>query len=404
MARGFSGGLSAGRLLFLFAVLAAAGGRAAWAETSVLKTDHFEIRADLSEVSAEAVSRLALVMEGRFAEHNRIFRFDPARLPGPLVVSVFGDPDRYENHVASLTDGDVPPGAAYLHFARPEPRELAVRLGGWETGTPEALPFQAFIQFLRAFVPNPPAWMRDGFGAYFATLDFNTEGEPVRRENLAWLDQVKSMAEIPTPDEIMRAADSGESENFSGLAWSLVSFFLESGDGDYLRSLTESFMALSGSKSAGENAAAVADRVAMWHDMDALAADHAAFLKSRMSFSDLVDEGRRQYGNGMPDGAEAAFRAALEIRPDHHVPFYYLGLLAYNRGDTETAEIFYNRALELGADAAAVTYAIALNAATAGRLDEARGLLARSADMAPDRFGERAADLSDLLDELGKPQ
>jgi len=397
MTRGFSGGIFAGRFLFFFAVLAAtAGVGKAGAETSVLRHGHFEMRADLSEVSVADVMILANIMEGRFAEHNRVFRFDPATLSGPLRVSVFGDPGGYESHVASLADGEVPPGAVYLHFASEDLRELAVLLGSGEAGIPEALPFQAFIQFLRAFVPNPPAWIRDGFAVHFATLDFDSEGTPFHPENLAWLDQVKSMPKIPSPGELMRTTDPEATENFPGLAWSLVSFFLASG-GDYLRSLAESFITLSPANGAEENTAAVADRIAMWHDMDALAADYETFLGSRKSFSELVDEGRRYYGEGMADEAKAAFEAAVGIRPWHHVPFYYLGLLAYNRGDTDEAETFYLKALGLGADEAAVTYAIAINAATAGRIDDALGLLEHLAGLSPERFGERAGNLSELL-------
>jgi len=361
------------------------------------RTAHFEVLVEFEGAGPGDAQALARQMEARFAAYNRVFRFNPGRLPGPLRVRAFGDAERYESHVGALMGGGAaPPGAIYLHFAQAEMRELVIHLGS----EGDALPFQAFIQFLRAFVPNPPIWMRDGFGVHFATLGFGEDGEPAHGENLVWLDAVKAMGELPTPEAIMRATAPGDMENFPGLAWALVSFFLNSGNDGYLRSLMEGFMVLSDAAAAGENAAAVADRVAMWNDMGEMARDFRDYVGSRVSFSDLVAEGQRAYGSGWKDRAEEAFRRALEIRRDHYAPWYYLGLIAYNGGDTGAAERYYRIALDLGADEASVLYALALNAATAGRTGEAISLLRQSAELAPDRFGERAEALIWQLDNL----
>ena len=362
-----------------------------------LRTEHFEIIAYLGDASPEDAQALALQMEARFAAHNRVFRFDARRLAAPLRVRAFRDAQRYEEYVASRLDGEAPPGAVYLHFAQAEMRELVIHLGG----EADALPFQAFIQFLRAFVPNPPVWMRDGFGVHFAALGISAEGLPLHRENLVWLDAVKGMGELPPPEAIMAAGAPAELENFPGLAWALVSFFLNSGNENYLRSLTESFMVLSYAAGADENAAAAAGRIAMWNDMGEMTVAFRAYVGSRRSFGELVEEGQAAYIEGRAQGAEEAFRRALEIRPDHYAPWYYLGLIAFNAGDTEAAQRYYRAALELGADEAAVTYALALNAATAGRIGEAIGLLRRAAELSPARFGERAEALIGQLEGIG---
>ena len=360
-------------------------------EFRILRTEHFEIHA-----AEEDALILALQMEGRFAAYNRVFRFNPGSLSGPLRVRAFRSREGYESHVAARVDGAVPPGAVYLHFAQADLRELVIHMGN-ESG---ALPFQAFIQFLRAFVPNPPLWIRDGFGVHFATLGFDTEGELAHRENLAWLDAVKAMPEPPGPEAIMRTLAPETMENFPGLAWSLVSFFLNSGNETYLRSLSEGFMMLSYRNTIVENTEAVASRIALWNDMDVMARDHLAYLATRNSFVDLIAAGQAAYIGGRPDEAEAIFRSALYIRSDHYAPWYYLGLMAYNAGDTEAAERYYRIALNFGADNASVLYALALNAATAGRTEEALELLRQTAELAPERFGERAQTLIDQLDNI----
>jgi len=371
--------------------LFAQGGPTPGAEFPMIRTEHFEIRA-----APEDARILALQMEGRFAEFNRVFRFFPGQLTGPLRVRAFRDRAQYESYVAERIEGEVPPGAVYLHFAQAELRELVIHLGN-EAG---ALPFQSFIQFLRAFVPSPPVWIRDGFGVHFATLDIDDEGRPTHRENLAWLDAVKAMRELPTPEAIMRTLAPESVENFPGLAWSLVSFFINSGNENYLRSLTESFMMLSYTNTAEENVTAVVNRIAMWNDMGLMARDHLAYLGSRSSFIELIAEGQAAYIGGRPAEAEEIFRRALRIRADHYAAWYYLGLLAYNAGNTVAAERYYRMALSFGADTASVLYALALNAAVAGRTAEAIELLRQSAELAPERFGGRAAVMIYRLDNI----
>jgi len=394
MRHGFAGWfLFLAGTVFTYTAFAQQGNLALEVEFPVLRTEHFEIHATLEDAQV-----LALQMESRFAAYNQVFRFNQGTLARPLRVRAFRDRDQYENYVAARIEGEVPPGAVYLHFNQAELRELVIHLGN-EAG---ALPFQAFIQFLRAFVPNPPVWIRDGFGIHFATLDFDGEGRPTHRENLAWLDAVKAMRELPTPESIMRTLAPESMENFPGLAWSLVSFFLNSGNDNYLRSLTESFMVLSYTNTAEENVTAVVNRIAMWNDMDEIARDHLIYLDLHSSFIDLIAEGQAAYIGGRPAEAEEIFRRALRIRADHYAAWYYLGLLAYNVGDTETAERYYRIALSFGADNASILYALALNAATAGRTVEAIELLRQSARLDPERFDERAAIMIYQLDGIRK--
>jgi hypothetical protein len=82
----------------------------------------------------------------------------------------------------------------YIHYRREERRELVLNYGAAGTELlPRALPYQAFIQYLRAFVPQPPSWIQKGFAIYFSGLSFSAGGEIDYRENLSWLDQARAV-------------------------------------------------------------------------------------------------------------------------------------------------------------------------------------------------------------------
>jgi tetratricopeptide (TPR) repeat protein len=365
-----------GLLLCIFAF--AADGMPA---DTVTRTEHFEVISD-----GDDAGLIAREMEERFAVYDQLIRFDPAVLSGPLRVRAFGRKEAYNAYVASKL-GSEAPGAVYLHYGEAGQRELVISRGA------DALSYQSFLQFFRAFVPQPPAWMKEGLAVYFSGLVRSDEGELSLKENLDWLETVKTLANPPSPEAIL-LADTGERpEPFPALAWSLVSFFLNSGKEEYTRSLTDSFMVLSADSTAAENAVAVMKRIARWNNMENLAADYRRYLESRKTLAELIAEGQRAYAGGDMAGAEAAFRAVLERKTDHYVPYYYLGLIAYNAKNYPLAEEHYFSSLGYGAENAIVFYALGLNAAAAGNNAEAADYLRQAAEIAPDRYREKAEAL-----------
>jgi tetratricopeptide (TPR) repeat protein len=337
-------------------------------------------------------------MEERFAVYNRLFRFDPAQAVFPLRVRAFGNRDDYRDYVSARL-GTASPGAVYLHYNQRERRELVIDRGSADEA--KNLPYQAFIQFLRAFVSNPPSWMREGFAIYFSTLGFNGEGKISWEENLSWLDTVKGLdgktplleAVLGADSAVYSAAAGIGSPEFSGIAWSLVSFFLNSGGEEYFRALTDSFLLLSDSKTAAENSEAVMRRISLWNNMDKLNRDYRAYLDSRKTFTELVAEGQRAWAAGDTAAAELAFTKALNQRPGHYAPYYYLGLIAYGENSYDLAEQYYRSSIQYGADFALVSYALGINAAAAGKNREAVNYLREAAAAAPDRYLEKTESL-----------
>jgi tetratricopeptide (TPR) repeat protein len=355
-----------------------------------VRSEHYAVISDGGD--GAAVSR---EMESRFAVYNRLFRFDPAAGSLPLLVRVYRNKTSYDAYISGRLGG-TRPGAVYLHYRQSDRRELVINRGSPEEG--KMVPYQAFIQFLRTFVPNPPSWMREGFAIYFSTLTVTEDGEPAYEENLSWLDTVKGLGEKAfSPEAILLADQRGFPQDFQSLSWALVSFFLGSGREEYFRTMTESFLLLSSTATAAENSETLMKRISLWNPPDTLSGDFRNYLASRKTFTELIEEGQRAYALRDPIGAELAFLGALDQKPAHYAPYYYLGLLAYEEGAVEMAEQYYLSALRYGADEALVFYALGVNAAAAGKTGDAIDYLRRAAAASPERYREKSDSLIQRL-------
>ncbi|MDR1256827.1 MAG: hypothetical protein LBJ86_03705 [Spirochaetaceae bacterium] len=352
-----------------------------------VRNQFFTVISDGGSYDAELLCR---EMEMRFDVYNRLFRFNPSDLSGPLRVVAFTNKAAYDNYVASKL-GSTRDGAVYLHYNQPERRELVVNRGSPDEE--RMLPHQAFIQYFRAFVPYPPTWMREGFAIYFNTLKFDKEIRELQyEENLSWLETVKTLGmRRPSLESVFLADVNGMPEYMQPVSWAIVSFFLNSGgNGDYFRAITESFMLLSTAKSAAENSQSVLERLTSWNSMDTMRVDYGNYTASRQTFTELVDAGQKAYLERDFASAESFFLAAMYQRPTHYAPYYYMGLLAYDENSYDTAESYYLTALQYGADSALVKYALGVNAATAGKNSEALVYLQEAANESPERYKERA--------------
>jgi tetratricopeptide (TPR) repeat protein len=345
-----------------------------------------------SEESAEALL-LAGELNQRFEVYNRLFRFDPARLTSPLKVRFIGGRTEFQDYVNSRVRQGSPSaeGSVYLHYNSVGNRELVVLRGEEQS----SLPYQSFVQFLRAFIPNPPSWIREGLAVYFNTLRYNKETWSLEyEENLAWLPTVKKTG-IPI-QSVLLADKNGVPANFQALSWALVSFFLSGGEDNY-RTLTDSIMLLQPEFSTEANANAVYERISLFNDMKAMQADFSAYLASRKTFAEISEAGQRAYVAKDFTGAQNYFYEALSQKPSHPVPHYYLGLVAYELKDYVKAEEWYNSALKAGAERGLVLYAMGVNAAAAGKKTEAVAFLREAALASPEKYGAKSEDLISKL-------
>jgi len=431
---------------------------------AMIRTPNFEVIYAQGEGAGEAefavVQQAAAQMEAFFELFNQLFRFNPAGAQGlPMRVRVFSDTQAFDSYLAyRLAPVEAP--VVYLHFERAELRELVINAGAGSEAA-DIFAHQAFVQFLRAFVPQPPDWMLEGFAVFFSGFAFSESGELVHSENLGWLYTARAARvspldilsaqglaagtqgaaqnaahlalEMPVfeaeleeeaygePDvlpsggpadaepaayeptyEWLEAGEAAEPglaepgadplENFTAHAWSLASFLMNSTE-DYMRSLTDSFMTLSPAASHAENTLAVKDRVLFGSSPDAFAADFHHYLDSRRTFAELVGEGRAAFYDGDEELAGYLFREAVMLNSGHYLPFFYLGLLAFNAEEFEAAEVFYLISMEAGADTAHVLYSLGLNAMAAGNNEQAVDFLTRASEEDPERFAERTEAL-----------
>ena len=122
------------------------------------ETEHFRV---LSEVGDSHAEETAEKLEALLFLFNDYFHFDLDELPVRLRARIFSGQSRYDTYLERVID-QTRDDFVYLHYTDLAKSELV----GFDTDEESfdiSLKHQGFIQFLRAFVPNPPLWMREGF-------------------------------------------------------------------------------------------------------------------------------------------------------------------------------------------------------------------------------------------------
>jgi hypothetical protein len=330
-------------------------------------------------------------MAERFDFYNQQFQFDPSKMVvSPLLVRVYSDKEEYDSYVTSKL-GRAQAGSVYLHPRRVASRELILHRGSDAAKT--ELPRQTFFQFLCAFIPNPPSWLKEGFAVYYTNLPYDDRtGTLLYQENLTWLPVVKSLgANGPSLEAVLSADSRGMPANFQAMAWSLVSFFNNAGQG-YADLLAEIVRSLSPTADVNTNSETALRIIRQRVGLDGLRKAYDEYFASRKTFNDIIAEGQRAYDAKDYVNTDLIFLRALDIQPTHYMPYYYLGLSAFETKLHELAEYYFRAALEYGADQAMVYYAMGLNSHAWGRNTEAQEYLERAVQIDPARYRTRAAD------------
>jgi tetratricopeptide (TPR) repeat protein len=145
----------------------------------------------------------------------------------------------------------------------------------------------------------------------------------------------------------------------------------------------------------------VFNRITRWVTPEILQNDFNIYLAGRKTFTEYINAGQQAYEAGDRAEARENFLKALDQRPAHFAPHYYLGLMAYEEKAYDQAESSYRSALHYGADPGLIQYARGLNAASAGRRTEAISFLEAAAQASPERYGDRAAAMITQLRQAG---
>ena len=358
-------------------------------------SDHYSVIADQGKDRADSLDRR---LEAYYGLFDSIFRFPADQLTAKLNVREFADKGAFDDYLKQIV-GDTRDDFVYLHYPTPQRSELLV-FPKPEPDYSESLAHQAFVQYIKAYISNPPLWLREGFAVWFESAGWDDKaGKLEFPENLAWLETAKSLKDKSLLMPIDKLLTIGQDEARSELdvfypqAWALVSFLVNSSDKDYNRLLWDSIAAMRKDASLDENQAAVAAIVKTWYGVEDADKALAAYLGQRKTFAELVADGIKAYAGQSWDDAAKAFSAAADIKKDSYVPQYYLGLIAYAKNDYSTADLRYKSALQLGCDPAITDYALGIDAYAQNRLDDARSYLNLAKQAAPDRYGSKVDTL-----------
>jgi hypothetical protein len=389
-----------------FCLVGAAIGFAQDAKQFTAETDHYLVYADTSQSQAEDVARR---MEACMRLYNDIFHFDLSALSTKLRVRLFRDSARFNEYLGKILS-QKRTDFVFIAWSDPEKSELLC-FPKEEKSFTASLLHQGCIQFLKAFVDNPPVWLREGAAAYVDAAVYDAKAAAFTpRPNTLWLEGLKAMVRgespnklIPFTDMLMfsREAAQAQLEVFFPQAWGLVHFLLNATDKAYNRIAWDAISSLDSKATLEENSLSVRRRAFSWVPDERFRQDFERHVLSLQTSGELIREGTELFGKGELAKAESALSRSLELEPDNGVAWYYLGLIAYGRKDYEKAEDLYLKAFQLGTNAGVINYALGVNAFASGKSSDAVKYLrfAKEADKAA--YGEKVDVLLKRI-EAGK--
>ena len=362
---------------------------------------HYQVAGDRGEARALEVAR---TMEAAFALFSETFHPEAVAPAGSLRVRIFGAKAEYDAYLQGLI-GETRPDFVYVSYRDPARSELV----GFERPAAEfnrSLLHYGLIQFLSILQPTTPLWLAEGAAAYLEASGLK-DGRFIWEPNYAWLDALKSQlaggqARLPITELLAmdKARAAREINTFYPAAWGLVHFLAQSPEKRYNRLLWDSMSAVQPAATLAENSARVAQRAFAWVDGVTLQRDFQAFVLGIRTFSDLLKEGTDNFAAGKLEEAEKALSAAMALRPDSYTPYYYLGLISYQRKNYARAAELYTRSMELGIEQALIQYALGVNAFADKKYAESAAYLKKAKELDPNAYGEKADSLLKRIEAL----
>ena len=122
-----------------------------------------------------------------------------------------------------------------------------------------------------------------------------------------------------------------------------------------------------------------------------------SYVGDRRSFRTLVQDGIDEYASGDLEAAERSFVTALKLREDNFIPFYYMGLINYDRKNYSLSDFYYKEALAKGATEALTYYALGVNAYADNRFDDAVAYLEETIRLDPSGYEDKAQQLLERI-------
>jgi hypothetical protein len=364
---------------------------------------HYRVFSEAGKIDAQAKVEF---LDAFFNLYNSYFHFSPASLSGKMTVRIFSSKEGFDSYLNSLVS-ETRDTFVFLQYRESGKSELAGYVMENKDSERRSLIHHGFVQFLRSFVTEPPLWLQKGFAIYFEKSTFDADGKTaIYRENLEWAPYLRTLLRKESESEgssgllplnalLYVEADTANAniDPFYAESWGLVSFLLNSEFKNYNRVLWDAISSLSADADKRENEAAVVKTAFEWTDRNQFINDFTSYAASIKTFPDLIDIGMNAYGLERFDEAEEAFVSAMTLRPESYIPYYYLGLIGYSRGDYPSAEYYYHSAIKVGGSEPLAFYALGVNAYADSRNSDASFYLNQVKELDPEGFGAKADNL-----------
>ncbi len=369
-------------------------------------TDHYRVYTDVSKDYAEDVAKR---LEGALVLFNEMFHFDLSVLPDKFKVILFSDKSGFDSYLTRILNHSRA-NFVYIHYTDFRRSELVGFRKADELAFNASLLHQAFIQFLKTYIPNPPIWLREGIATYFENSSFDaTKGQFQFKPNYAWLDSLKtilsgrSTGKSPIPLSVLLTMDNDSVQEkvniFYPEAWGVVTFLLHSEDKRYNRIFWETLHALDAEKSIHDNSLIVMKNVFSWYDESQMIKDFTAYIQSIKTFNDLITQGINYYTTEDYDKSYDLFMESLTVEPKNYIPYYYLGLISYSQREYAQAEGYYKAALALGAEESVTKYALGVNAYADNRYEIATSYLKEAKELDASKYSDKVDSLLQRMEE-----
>ena len=344
-------------------------------ETYTTESAHYNI---VSHVSRSNSEMRAEQLESFYDIFNEVFRFND--LENKLNVEILPNLSTFKSYTLSLKY----PHDSYVYMhSKGEPEESRLLIyEGTEDDMIFALAYQASIQFIMNHAFPPPLWVREGFSVYFSK-----SSGPELEKRFATLknkENRKSLKELVAIDSVNKE----EFADFRTESWAFVTFLMATQNREYTRFLWDTINSLKNPSI--ESARVNAD----------IQNGYNAYLEDFLTPQELMELGIRYYTEKEEDSDLKALEAFTQLAassPESWQPFYFLGLLAYDKSDYVNADIWYDKAAEKGATEALIAYVTGLTAWKDKRIDEAKGLLAKASRLDGEKYGEKTGPILDYL-------
>lgn len=352
------------------------------------------------------VEDLAAALNREWDAFNAVFRFDPSSEGRVNKVVIPRDKAEFDAYLVDRI-GEARGQPVFLRYSKPELSEL-VLLPGTNVKDPSfpgpALNRQLFLQYLYGYVAEPPAWIRDGFQAYFENLAYDAaKGAIASSAYSPWLETAKRLSSDPASaigcEGILSAiTGSYESTRFYPQAWAFVAFLLNTESPEYQRFFHETCLLVAGSggynpATQQENTDLIRTRFFKFQESRSTDQAYATWLSGQHTYAELFQLGVTAYNQGNYAEARKSLGAAAEVKADDPVLLYYQGLVSYAEKKYGESEAYYRKALELGGDNATIHWALGLEAYADKRYQEAKVYLETAKSANPVKYAEKADKL-----------